>query len=133
VKKNTCIGCKHFVSYQQEYEDDLEPNDCGRCCKEGTPENEDGHTDGEGCEQFEVGPMNVFDAEKDTVDMTLDVNEKRAMELWSINDIMTENHKIDIKISDMEKEAMGEIMQITEKLRHEVIREMRKKRVINWT
>lgn len=44
-----CYNCIDFTSYQDYYEDDLEPDDCGFCKFEGLK-----HADGEGtCESFD--------------------------------------------------------------------------------
>lgn len=33
-KKKDCISCKYFISYADEYEDELEPYELGRCNKD---------------------------------------------------------------------------------------------------
>ena len=32
--KHDCTSCKHFTSYADEYEDELEPDELGRCDKD---------------------------------------------------------------------------------------------------
>ena len=29
--ENNCLNCKHFISYEEYYEDNLEPHDSGFC------------------------------------------------------------------------------------------------------
>ncbi len=31
--EKSCLFCEHYTSYASEFEDDLEPADCGRCSK----------------------------------------------------------------------------------------------------
>ena len=31
---NICGNCQKFISYQAIYEDDLEPDDCGKCLRD---------------------------------------------------------------------------------------------------
>lgn len=52
VKHSQCLGCKYFVSFEEDYFDDEEPDWCGFCKH---PENEnDAAGTGEGCSKKEV-------------------------------------------------------------------------------
>ena len=51
--KKTCQWCKHFTSYQDEYEDELEPADFGTCYNEENHDEDEFFGDGLTCDLFE--------------------------------------------------------------------------------
>lgn len=51
--KKTCQWCKWFTSYQDEYEDELEPPDFGRCGNDANSDKDDCFGDGLTCDLFE--------------------------------------------------------------------------------
>lgn len=50
--EQTCYWCKHWRSYEDIYEDDLEPNDLGVCFCKSSPHNEDPMDGHATCSQF---------------------------------------------------------------------------------
>ena len=51
--KKTCQWCKYFTSYQDEYEDELEPPDFGRCGNDANSDKDECFGDGLTCDLFE--------------------------------------------------------------------------------
>jgi hypothetical protein len=51
--KKTCQWCKWFTSYQDEYEDELEPSDFGRCGNDANSDKDECFGDGLTCDLFE--------------------------------------------------------------------------------
>ena len=51
--KKSCQWCKWFTSYQDEYEDELEPPDFGRCNNEANSDKDECFGDGLTCDLFE--------------------------------------------------------------------------------
>lgn len=51
--KDSCVFCKHFTSYQDECEVELEPPDYGRCYHDKNTDVDECFGDGMRCEFFE--------------------------------------------------------------------------------